>query len=185
VTVELVTRAQAGDHAAFAALAAVSVSRLHRIARLILRDDERAGDAVQETLVQAWLDIAALRDPTRFDAWLHRLLVRACYREADRHRRRRIAEIELPSGDLAVAGDSQHEVATRDLLERGFRRLTPEHRAVLVAHHYLGLPDEEAAATLGVPAGTFKSRLHRATSALRSAIEADERAPASARESVA
>jgi len=184
MTAELVRRAQAGDHAAFTALATASVSRLHRIARLILRDEERAGDAVQEALVNAWLDIAAVRDPERFDAWLHRLLVRACYREADRHRRRRIVEIQMPPLDLPHPGDGGHELANRDLLERGFRHLTPEHRAVLVLRHYLGLPDDEAATVLGIPAGTFKSRLHRATAALRAAIEADERAPKGARESV-
>lgn len=184
MTAELVTRAQAGDHAAFSALAAASVSRLHRIARLILRDEEFARDAVQEALVNAWLDIKAVRDPERFDAWLHRLLVRACYREADRHRRRRIVEITIQPMELPDPGDSPHELAIRDLLERGFRRLTPEHRAVLVVRHYLGLADEEAAGALGVAPGTFKSRLHRATAALRAAIEADERAPQGARESM-
>lgn len=185
MTAELVTRAQTGDHAAFTALAAASVSRLHRIARLILRDDEMARDAVQETLVNAWLDIRAVRDPARFDAWLHRLLVRACYREADRHRRRRVVEVQGPPMDLPDPGDGLHDLATRDLLERGFRRLTPEHRAVLVVRHYLDLPDEDAAGMLGLAPGTFKSRLHRASAALRAAIEADERAPHGVRESMA
>jgi RNA polymerase sigma-70 factor (ECF subfamily) len=185
MTVEHVTRAQAGDHDAFTALAAGSVSRLHRIARHVLRDEELARDAVQEALVTAWLDIAALRDPERFDAWLHRLLIRACYREAHRHRRRRVLETSLPVIDLHDPGDGPQDLATRDLLERGFRRLTPEHRAALVVRHYLGLPDEEAARALGVAAGTFKSRLHRASAALRAAIEADERAPGPVRESMA
>ena len=185
MTGDLVIRAQTGDHAAFTTLAAAAVSRLHRIARLIVRDEEVARDAVQETLVTAWLDIRSVRDPERFDAWLHRLLVRACYREADRHRRRRVVEIRIPRMDLPDPGDSPQDLATRDLLERGFRRLTPEHRAVLVVHHYLSLPDEEAAGVLGLVPGTFKSRLHRATAALRAAIEADERAPHGARESMA
>jgi RNA polymerase sigma-70 factor (ECF subfamily) len=185
MTVELVIRAQGGDHAAFTALATASVSRLHRIARLILRDEELAHDAVQEALLNAWLDIRAVRDPARFDAWLHRLLVRACYREAERHRRRRAVELGPQPAFLPDPGDSPKDLATRDQVERGFRRLTPAHRAVLVVHHYLGLPDDEAARALGIAAGTFKSRLHRATIALRAAIEADERVPQAARESTA
>src|SRR5688572_19817814 len=92
---ELVLQAQAGDHGAFAALAAGSISRLHRTARLILRDDDSASDAVQDALTSAWLDLRAVRDPDRFDAWLNRLLVRACYRVAGRERRRRLVEIQV------------------------------------------------------------------------------------------
>ncbi len=73
----------------------------------------------------------------------------------------------------------------RDQLERGFRRLTPEQRAVLVVHHYLGLPDAEAAMVLDIPIGTFKARLHRASAALRAALEAEERTPAVSTESLA
>jgi RNA polymerase sigma-70 factor (ECF subfamily) len=184
VTRELVIRAQAGDHAAFTALAAASVSRLHRVARLILRDEERANDAVQEALVAAWLDIRSVRDPDRFDGWVHRLLVRACYREANSHRRRRVFEVQVPLLDAPGSVDTQREVLVRDQLDRGFRRLTPEHRAVLVVHHYLGLRDADAAGALGIAEGTYKSRLNRATTSLRAALEADERTPQAARESV-
>ena len=99
MSTDLVRRAQAGDHDAFAALAAGAIARLHRTARLILRDDERAGDAVQDALLQAWLDIRAVRDPERFEAWLNRVLVRSCYREADRSRRRRSVEVPVESID--------------------------------------------------------------------------------------
>jgi RNA polymerase sigma-70 factor (ECF subfamily) len=66
-------------------------------------------------------------------------------------------------------------VAEREELERGFRRLTPEHRAVLVLHFFLGLPVAEIAETLGIPAGTAGSRLHYAVRSLRAACEADSR----------
>jgi RNA polymerase sigma-70 factor (ECF subfamily) len=182
---DLVRRAQAGDHDAFAALAAAAISRLHRTARLILRDDERADDAVQDALLRAWLDIRAVREPDRFDAWLNRVLVRSCYQEADRHRRRR--SVEIPVEAIETAGDpgDGRAVAARDQVDRAFRRLTPEQRAVLVVHHYLGLRDAEAAGTLGIPEGTFKSRLSRATTALRAAVEADDRASGRPAESVA
>jgi RNA polymerase sigma-70 factor (ECF subfamily) len=69
--------------------------------------------------------------------------------------------------------DTSDALADRDEIERAFRRLSPDHRAVLVLHHYLGLPLVEVAATLGIPAGTARSRLHNASRVLRSAIEAD------------
>ena len=182
---DLVLRARNGDHDAFASLAADAFDRLHRTARLILRSDDRALDAVQEALVAAWLHIRTVRDPDRFDAWLHRLLVRACYREARRVRQRQVAEIPMVAPDRDGIRDAQDQTALRDQLERGFRRLTPEQRAVLVVHHYLGLPDAEAAIVLDIAVGTFKSRLHRASAALRAALEADERTPSIVTESIA
>jgi RNA polymerase sigma-70 factor, ECF subfamily len=182
---DLVLRARNGDHDAFTVLAAGAFDRLHRTARLILRDDEQAADAVQEALMAAWLHIRAVRDPDRFDAWLHRLLVHACYREARRVKHREIVEIHMTTPDARGSGDAQELTAVRDQLERGFHRLTPEQRAVLVVHHYLGLPDAEAAIVLDIALGTFKSRLNRASAALRAALEADERTPIRVKESIA
>ena len=182
---DLVLRARNGDHDAFTALAKDAFAGLHRTARLILRSDDRAADAVQEALMAAWLHIRAVRDPDRFDAWLHRLLVRACYREARRVRHREVVEIHIATPDAPGDGDSQDRTALRDQLERGFRHLTPEQRAVLVVHHYLGLPDAEAATVLDIAVGTYKSRLHRASSALRAALDADERTAIVARGSIA
>ena len=172
---DLVIRARNGDHEAFSLLAAASFDQLVRTARLILRDNESAADAVQDALLSAWLHIRAVRD--RFDAWLRRLLVHACYREAKRVRRRRVMEMEVTPLDTPTADEVPETAATRDQLERGFRRLTMEQRAVLVVHHYLGLPDFNAAVALDVPVGTFKSRLNRATTALRAELEADDRLP--------
>ncbi len=182
---DLVIRARNGDHDAFTTLAADAFDRLHRTARLILRSDDRAADAVQEALMAAWLHIRAVRDPDRFDAWLYRLLVNACYREARRAKRREVVEIHMTAPDALGDGDTQELTSMRDQLERGFRRLTPEQRAVLVVRHYLGLSDAEAAIVLDVAVGTFKSRLHRASAALRAALEADERTATIARESIA
>lgn len=172
---DLVDRARQGDHDAFTVLVAGSINSLYATARLILRTDDRAEDAVQDALVQAWLGIRALRDPDRFEAWLRRLLVHACYRSAKRNRAWQVVEIhDLPT-DGPLTPDGQRSLAARDQLERGFRRLAPDHRAVLVVHHFLGLSDGEAADTLGIPIGTMKSRLSRATMALRAALEADDR----------
>lgn len=182
---DLVIRARSGDHDAFSTLAAGAVDRLHRTAWLILRSDHDAADAVQEALLAAWLHIAAVRDPDRFDAWLNRLLVHACYRLAKRATRRTVMEIPMAVPDAPGTGDVQETLATRDQLERAFRRLKPEQRAALVVHHFLGLPDAEAATVLEIAVGTFKSRLHRASVAMRAAVEADERVSAAIKESIA
>ena len=170
---DLVQRAMAGDHEAFGELARLSIGRLYAAAHLILRDQGQAEDATQEALVAAWRDLSALRDPDRFDAWLRTLLVRACYREARRGRRTRI-EATVPTITTAVP-DRSALVADRDEIERGFRHLDPDQRAVIVMHFYLGLPLVEVAATLGIPEGTAKSRLHRATQAMRATLDADAR----------
>jgi RNA polymerase sigma-70 factor (ECF subfamily) len=170
---DLVERARGGDRDAFTTLAADSIGRLFNIAQLMLRDRDLADDAVQEALVLAWRDLRGLRDLDGFDAWLHRVLVRSVYREANRERRRSARTVQVP--EISGYPDTAREVADRDALERGFRRLRPEQRAVLVLRHYLGFSDDEAADALSVPAGTIKSRLNRATSALRAELEADAR----------
>lgn len=179
---DLVVRAQRGDLEAFSELTAGRTNRLFAAARLILRDDEQAADAVQDALLQAWLDVRGLRDPERFDAWLHRLLVRACYRAAKRRRTRDIVEIKMASGQDQVTPDDQQALAMRDQLDRGFRRLSPEQRAVIVLHHYLGLSLIESADILGLPVGTMQSRLNRAKQAMRASLEADDRPTALAGE---
>jgi RNA polymerase sigma factor (sigma-70 family) len=171
---DLVERARKGDHDAFAVLAGATIGRLDAAARLILRDPDRAQDAVQETLVRCWRDLPTLRDVDRFDAWLHRLFLNAC-RDEVRSARRRSIEVELPEIHPLSVSDSQSVSADRDQIERGVRGLDPEHRTVIVLHYYLGLPLPDAAAAIGIPLGTAKSRLHRATQALRAALDSDAR----------
>ena len=171
---DLVERARRGDHDAFAALAGAALFRLDAAARLILRDPDQAKDAVQETLVRAWRDLPTLRSPDRFDAWLHRLLYRACFVAARRLRRHRF-DIELTPIDAPTTDDTTSSTADRDLLERGFSHLEPDARALIVLHHYLDLPLPEVAIALGIPLGTAKSRLHRALQAMRAALDADAR----------
>jgi RNA polymerase sigma-70 factor (ECF subfamily) len=168
-------RARNGDLDAFSTLTASRTNRLYGAARLILRDDGLAEDVVQEVLLRAWQDLRSLRDPERFDAWLQRVLVRTCYRAAKRRRLRAAVELpedvrrEDPRSDIAGSQE------IRDQLDRGFRRLSPDQRAVIVLHHYLGLSLGEAAAVLEIPLGTMQSRLFRALQLMRAALEADER----------
>jgi RNA polymerase sigma-70 factor (ECF subfamily) len=174
--VALVERARAGDEEAFASLARAAGDRLLAIAYRILRDLGLAEDAVQQTFVLAWRELPSLRDVDRFDAWLRRLLVNACYREA-RRGRHWAANVRVLPVDPPSRVDEINSVVERDQLDRGFRRLPPEQRAVFVFHHYLGLTLLEVAGELGVPLGTVKSRLHYATNSLRATLEADLRLP--------
>jgi RNA polymerase sigma-70 factor (ECF subfamily) len=171
---ELVELARSGDREAFSALAASVVDRLYATAVLILRDHSIADDATQETIVRAWRDLPSLRNPDRFDAWLRRLLVNACRDEGRRQRQRRPEMALLPIHEPEV-GDSSTVLANRDALERGFRRLTADHRTAVVLHYYVGLSLPEVADATSVPLGTVKSRVHHATRALRAALEADAR----------
>ena len=165
----LVERARAGDHAAFAALIDLEGDRCYAIAFRILRDRERTADAVQQAWLIAWRELPKLRDPDRFTAWLHRLLVHACY---DEHRRRRrwADRVDVLTDEFPAGTDPTREVDERDALERAFAALSAEHRAVVVLHHYAGLPLVDVAAVVGAPVGTVKSRLHYATRTLRDAL---------------
>jgi RNA polymerase sigma-70 factor (ECF subfamily) len=138
------------------------------------RDPHRAEDAVQQALLLAWRDLPRLRDASRFDAWLMRLLVNQCYQLAGRHRRLNARVRELVPEDPAPS-NTYAAVEEREALERAFAVLSPEQRAVFVLHHHVGLPLATIAGTLGVPLGTVKSRLHYATRSLREAIEQQER----------
>ena len=171
---ELVRRARDGDRAAFASLVATSIDALDRVARLITRDPDRAQDAVQEALIKAWRDLPSLRDVDRFEGWLRQVLVRCCIDELRRHRRLSV-EVELIDSMHPHVTDSAISIGDRDALERGFRRLDPEQRALVVLYHYQGLPLEEVATALRIPVGTAKSRLFRARETLRAALEADAR----------
>ena len=162
----LVERARAGDHDAFSTLVDASIARLDTLARLVLRDRELARDAVQEALIQAWRDLPGLRDPARFDAWLHRLTMRTCL-DLVRRRKRRAIEVELDVLDLSGTADPSLDIADRELLDEALGRLDVDHRAVVVLHFLLGLPLPEVAATLGIPTGTAKSRLHYAPATMR------------------
>ena len=171
----LVERAQAGDRDAFASLAADAVDRLYRTAWRILRDADAAHDATQQALMEAWRDLPSLRDPDRWEAWTYRLVVHAAARTQRRERgftarvHLLVPESQVPDGSAALSD--------RDALERAFRTLPVEQRAVVVLHHVQGLSLEEVARSLGIPAGTARSRLHIATRRLRAALTADDRLP--------
>jgi RNA polymerase sigma factor (sigma-70 family) len=169
----LVEAAQRGDHDAFGVIAAAAIDRLYAIARLILRDSHDAEDAVQSALTDAWRHLGGLRDPDRFDAWLHRLLINACA-DQRRNRRRFEAQIRVLRVEEAEA-DASSAFADHERSSAAFQRLKHDHRVVVVLHYYLGLPFDEIAALVGIPVGTAKSRVFYATGLLRAALQADAR----------
>ena len=175
---ELVEAGRRGDHEAFEVLATSAGDRLYAVARLILRASDLAEDAVQEALVRAWQQLPSLRDPDKFDAWLYRLVVNACA-DQGRQLRRLSNQVRLLQVEPSI-GDDTRAVADREQLERGFERLRPEQRAVVVLHYYSGFSAAEIARMLGIPEGTARSRLHYATEAMRAALQADERQPLAA-----
>ena len=169
---DLVERARAGDREAFAVLVHQVSDTLYAVAHRILRDTGLAEDALQNALVLAWRRLPKLRDPDKFEAWIHRILVHACYDESQRTRSWTATVRALPLDGPAIP-DGSDAVADRDELERAYRRLSVEQRAVFVLHHYLGLPLVEIAELLEIPAGTARSRLHYAIAGLREALTAE------------
>ena len=169
MTAELVRQAQAGDHGAFDTLIGAAYDRMIAIAYRILRDPTLAEDATQDAVVRCWRDLRGLREPDRFEAWLHRLLVNAC-RDLARHNRRRPAEVLGTRLETPDAGDEYGRLADHDALERAFLQLPADQRIALVLTHYVGYSAPELATILKVPTGTVYSRLHYGARAMREAL---------------
>ena len=171
---DLVVRAQHGDQRAFEALATADHPRLYRVAYGILRDRQSAEDAIQQALLDIWRDIRRLRDPAKYEGWSYRLLVHACGREA-RRTPEWVSDEAISPDQQPRSVDEFSTILDRDELERGFQRLSIEHRAVIVLRYLLDLPPERIAEMLGIPRRTVYSRLKRAMPAMRAALDADAR----------
>jgi RNA polymerase sigma factor (sigma-70 family) len=176
---DLVERAQHGDEPAFAALASPMCDRLFGIAFHILRDEHHADDATQEALIEIWRRLPSLRDPSRFEAWSYRILVRSAFAEA-RRRQRRSLLASLARPIQVTEADHLGSLANRDQLDRALEGLPLDHRAVIVLKYFACLSNAEIARCLEVPEGTVRSRLYYGLAAMRAAVEADDRAVAGA-----
>lgn len=178
---DIVASAQQGDQRAFEALTVADQPRLFKVAYGILRDRHLAEDATQQAFLDIWRHLPRLRDGAKYEAWSYRLLIHACYAEANR-KPRWVTGDDVFQTDVLRAPDAYHEVIDRDALERGFQRLTVDHRAVIVLRYLLDMTPEEVADTLDIPRKTVYSRLERAVQAMRGAIEADSRPAMSTRD---
>jgi RNA polymerase sigma-70 factor, ECF subfamily len=176
----ILDRAKQGDGEAFAALVDAHLARLDATARLVLRDPELARDAVQECLIRAWRDLPRLREPDRIEAWLYRLTVNACF-DLIRQRRRRPIEVELQASDAPSIPDHSASLIEAELIHRALGRLEPGHRAVVALHFLVGMSLTEVAATMRIPVGTAKSRLHHSLVTMRATVPPPgDRAPSTA-----
>ncbi len=176
----LVERARLGDRAAFDSLVRSRIDAVYGTSLAILGNRTDAADATQETFVSAWCHHDALRDPQLFDAWLGRINLNACRQQLRRRVRTRVREISLddPEDDRGPAATDRtldDRTAEADVFDRAFAQLSIDDRAILVLHHLHQRPIAEIAATLAVPEGTIKSRLHRARAALESALAKESR----------
>lgn len=163
-----------GDQDAFGSLAAAVIGRLSGAASLMLRDPDAADDAVQEALVRAWRDLPGLRDPARFEAWLQRIMVRACHDQLRQRRRESANEREQDPGK-AMAADEIAMVADRDELMAAMGGLSNPQRAAVVLHYFVGMSHSQIAEVMGDPVGTVKARLRRSLGYLQAALAAEAR----------
>jgi len=179
----LVHRASTGDAAAFGVLVDTRIDRCYRLAWSILSNDADAADATQDALLAAWRQLPRLRDAAAFDGWLNRIVANAALM-ARRHRLRlrEVSVAPIHPGDLPHepepppdlrARTAFDDVVDNDAIGRGFERMRPQDRMILVLHHVEERPVAEIARSLGIPVGTVKSRLHAARSALEKAMEAE------------
>lgn len=124
---DLVEQARPGDREAFTVLVHQVGDSLYAVAHRILRETGLAEDALENALVNAWRRIPHLRDPERFEAWIHRILVHACYDESQRARQW-VATVRVLPADGPSTPDSSANLADRDELDRASRRLSVDQR---------------------------------------------------------
>jgi RNA polymerase sigma-70 factor, ECF subfamily len=180
VSLALVERAQTGDARAFEMLMEARFSRLSRLALSITANEADAHDALQEACLRAWRELPRLRDRTRFDAWLWRIVLNSCRSLIRGRRRVQIHEIAVvddgsfdhPGGSDTGPGEALPE---RDLIRRAFQRIDADKREILVLHHVEDRPVSDIADILGIPVGTARWRLHAARRALERALEVERR----------
>jgi RNA polymerase sigma-70 factor (ECF subfamily) len=153
----------------FAALTPHHLDGAYRLAWAILGNDEEAQDATQDALTVAWRQRRTLRDPSKLEAWLGRILVNTCRDYLRRRARNRSQPLEL--GQLPSVPDGSRATESRDQLGRALGALNPDQRIVVVLRFWADLTVDDIADRLGVPAGTVKSRLHHSLRALRSTLE--------------
>jgi RNA polymerase sigma-70 factor (ECF subfamily) len=171
---EWIARARSGDASAFEALVEARVRPMTRTAMAILGREDEARDAVQDTLLTAWRELATLRDPAAFDAWLTRILVNRCRRGLRTFAIARVREVPVDAigeADQPRTSDVARAVVDRRALERAFDRLSIDERTILVLHHLDGRSLASIAQVLHIPEGTAKSRLFAARRSLGRALD--------------
>lgn len=161
---EEVIRAQQGDKQAFTTLIRGLDMNLYRLARSILKHDEDCADAIQETIVKAYMSLWQLRQPSAFKSWIYRILVNECYAILRRQQRIVITGEEIHIADV-------HNYYERvDLLEV-VDQLDEELRAAVILYYFEDMAVRDIAKLLAISPGTVKSRLYRARAVLAAKLE--------------
>src|SRR5690242_5178786 len=166
-TAELVSRALGGDRSAFDQLLGPLIGRGFRLAYGMLHDPQAAEDAVQEAAIRAWSKLRNLRPGTEMRPWFLAIVANQC-RTIARGRWWSVLRLDEQFGTSRAPDD---EVIRGADMRAALRRLSPEHREVLVLHYYLDLPLDEVATIAGIPVGTAKSRINRGIAAMRPFFE--------------
>ena len=164
---ELMTRHLGGDPAAFGMLVARHRDRAWSVALRTVGDSQEASDAVQDAFLSAYRAASTFRSDAKFSTWLHRIVVNACL---DRMRRSRVrATVPLDDTAAALVADPYDAIGRSDLaadIGAALAKISEDQRVAIVLVDVQGLPVDEVAELLGVPAGTVKSRCHRGRAAL-------------------
>jgi len=167
---DIIERARAGDPVAIDALFGALIDPAFRLAFALLHDRQAAEDAVQEAAVRAWRRLGSLRPGSQARPWFLTFVANQC-RNARRARWRSVLRME--SLDVTTAGVEDRVVHGADL-RRAIAGLNHDQRTAVVLHFCLDLPLHEVAAITGVPVGTVKSRIHRASARLRAQLASGE-----------
>jgi RNA polymerase sigma-70 factor (ECF subfamily) len=166
---QLIQKARAGDGDAWEALTRQHQEHIFRLAYLLLGDPDEAQDITQETFVRAFYRLRRFEEGRPLRPWLLRIASRLC-----NNRRRSVARYLAALGRLALepAPDTGQGSEAADAAElwAAVRRLGPDFQEVIYLRYFLELREDEAAAAIGVPPGTVKSRLHRGLQQLRRVI---------------
>jgi RNA polymerase sigma-70 factor (ECF subfamily) len=173
---DLISRARTGEAAAWEALVHNHQERVFRLAYLMLADPEEAQDVAQDTFIRAYQHLSDFDRDRPLQPWLLRIASNLA-----RNRRRSIGRYwfalqRLARPDLDIQRTTEGSTLNREGFEalwQAVRRLSELDQRVVYLRYFLELSEAETAAALEVPAGTVKSRLHRALARLRTIIERD------------
>ena len=179
---ELVAQARRGDESAFEALVTENEKRIYNLCRRLTGNQEDAAELTQEAFLNAWRGLGRFQGESSFSTWLYRLATNACIDFLRKEKRRQslsmtvslddeeeARQVELPDERYAPEGALERAEARRAVAE-GLKRLTLEHRQVLVMREIHGLSYAEIGQVLGLEEGTVKSRIARARGALRKVL---------------
>jgi RNA polymerase sigma-70 factor (ECF subfamily) len=166
----LVSRAQAGDRAAFERLYRENVGRVYALCLRLSSDDRRAEELTQDVFVRAWRKLGTFRGDAAFSSWLHRLAVNVVYEafRSEGRRRKRVVPTEDPS--VFERPDASGRPGLGLDLERAIGSLPPGARSAFVLHHVEGYSYDEMSEMTGLAVGTLKAQAYRARQLLREVL---------------